>query len=155
MSYHINYLDNNTSRLDTNYLFSQINHTWLIMLFLHCSFTIHSKKKKVFYETKKGSSPCHAGRSFFGFAKRKFRMKLLLGEWEKWFRIKGSVRNLYRKKSKRFRTHGFVPNPYRIMSKRFRTDGFALNPFRIMSKRFRTRDVHGGATAATVALAVR
>ncbi len=65
-------------------------------------------------------------------------MKLLLGEWEKWFRTKGSVRNLYRKKSKRFRTHGFVPNLSRIMSKRFRTDGFALNPFRIMSKRFRT-----------------
>ena len=75
------------------------------------------------------------GRSFFGFAKRRFRMKLLLGEWEKWFRTKGSVRNLYRKKSKRFRTHGFVPNPSRIMSKRFRTDGFARNPFRIMSKK--------------------
>jgi hypothetical protein len=65
-------------------------------------------------------------------------MKLLLGEWEKWFRTKGSVRNLYRKKSKRFRTYGFVPNLSRIMSKRFRTDGFALNPFRIISKRFRT-----------------
>jgi len=95
-------------------------------------------KKKVFYETKKGSSPCHTGRSFFGFVKRRFRMKLLLGEWEKWFRTKGSVRNLYRKKSKKFRTHGFVPNLFRIMSKRFRIDGFALNPFRIMSKRFRT-----------------
>jgi hypothetical protein len=99
---------------------------------------LYTLKKKVFYETKKGSSPSHTGRSFFGFAKRRFRMKLLLGEREKWFRTKGSVRNLYRKKSKRFRTNGFVPNPSRIMSKRFRTDGFALNSFRIMSKRFRT-----------------
>jgi hypothetical protein len=108
---------------------------------LTCSlyiFVQYTLKEKVFYETKKRSSPCHTGRSFFGFAKRSFRMELVLREWEKWLRTKGSVRNLYRKKSKRFRTHGFVPNPSRIMFKRFRTDGFALNPFRIMSKRFRT-----------------
>jgi hypothetical protein len=86
----------------------------------------HSKKK-VFYQTKKGSSPCHTGRSFFAFAKRRFRMKLLLGNWGKWFRTRGLVRNLYRKNSKRFRTHSFVPNLLGSCPKRFRTDGFVQN----------------------------
>ena len=36
--------------------------------------SVHSKKK-VLYETTKGSSPGHRGRSFYGSVKKRFRMK--------------------------------------------------------------------------------
>ncbi len=89
-------------------------------------------KKKVFYRTIKGSFPGHTGRSFFGFVKRRFRMELFPGVWEKWFRTQGSVRNLYREQTKRFRTKGFVPTLYSKMPKWFRTKWFAPNLARIV-----------------------
>ena len=95
------------------------------------------KTKKVFYETKKGSVRGHTGRTFLGFAERRFRMKLLLDEWGKWFRTQGSVPNLYREKSNRFRTQGSVPNLSEMMSKWFRTNGFVLNLFTKLKIRFR------------------
>ena len=61
----------------------------------------YTGKKKVFYQTIKGSSPGHTGRSFFGFEKRRFRTKLQPNLCNKWFRIEGSVRNLHLKKFKK------------------------------------------------------